>query len=55
MNRLSEKNYGLITQKNVVLGLEKPFLGKKLAQEEVFRGLKQRFLSGKAQIFFQKV
>ena len=40
--------------KNVVLGLEKPLLGEKSAREEVFRGLKERFLSGKTQIFFKK-
>ena len=33
---------------------QKTFSWQKLAQEEVFRGLKQRFLSGKTQIFFKK-
>ena len=45
MNSFFEKNLGLFTQKNVVLGLEKPLHGKKSAREEVFWGLKQRFLS----------
>ena len=37
--------------KNVVLGLKKPFLGPFFRREEVFRGLKQGFVSDKTQIF----
>ena len=48
------KKIGSYHSKNIVLGFEKPLLGEKSAQEEVFRGLKQRYLSGMTQFFFKK-
>ena len=48
------KKCGSYHSKNFVLDLEKPLLVEKSAREEVFRGLKQCFLSGKTQIFFKK-
>ena len=54
INSLFEEKNRSYYSKNVVLGLDKPLLGEKSAQEEVFRGLKERFLSGKTKFFFKK-
>ena len=45
---------GSYHSKNGVLDLENPLHGEKSGREEVFRGLKQRFLSNKSQIFWKK-
>ena len=39
---------------NIVFGLKKPLLGEKSDRKEVFRGLKQCYLSGMTQFFFKK-
>ena len=55
MNRFLEKIWvGSYHSKNVLLGLEKFLFGPIFRREEVFRGLKQHFLSDKTQFFFKK-
>ena len=49
--QVKKKKFGSYHSKNVVIGLKKPLLGEKSARKEVFRGLKQRYLSGMTQFF----
>ena len=46
------KKLGCYHPKSQVLGLQKPNLSQKLAQEAFFKGLKINFLSDKTPIFF---
>ena len=52
--KIFRKKFGSYNSKNVVFGPEKPLFGPIFRREEVFRGLKQRFLNEKTQIFFKK-
>ena len=54
MKDFFEKNWGLKSKKNLILGLGKPFRSKKSARDTFFEGLNNNFFTVKTPIFFKK-